>query len=789
MIRLSRLFRLALCVLLGACCCLSACGTGGISEGSSAPEPSGSGEESVPEEGSNTSGPSGGESSIAGGGYALVSNGAPYTLSVKPASDSGFLTDGKINDLQLDTDGVLFCNSASFDAEIDLGETVDGLKRFDLWIMRSSATSDIREISVSVAGEDKQYASVTSASSEAHPPTAMGRIHLLRAECEKGVRGRYVKLHIRTAGGSRAALAEAAVYKAYDVSFLPEIEQASPRYTKIPKGTMVPHVTYSMITTMSLAGADEEMAETYFDTLQEAGIEGLIILHGAAADGSVPATATLDLLFKQADKRGMKIYMGFNGADDIYGQTDAFLTANAKAMNTLYTRYRTTYPDVFCGWYMTPEFSNGDYAARNRETADILNGVIANLEALDPSLPLMLSPYCTSWGGSPAQLKTDLLKLFSAVRFRSIDIYCPQDGVGCGYVSEDSAGDYLAAAAGVCDSRGIRFWANLENFKLKASVPDGDEDIPAPVSRFVKQLWTAVRYAEEFVTFTYEAYMPEYFSNYTIYNDSDAYHHAYIEYLNTGKAPAETEPPQVSLHTDGNLVTVSYPTPTYETSYVRVVSGSAGRWFSRRLLQTSGGMTYLTFRNESPGEDLTVTVFDLSAQSSGPKTFGPDGEPKKSSGKVDRSKPFYNAAAGASYTTTKPSHSNGDNGGELTDGQHGKADFFDPAWLGHNGMTFEIVIDLGKTIDRIGDIRMEVLGGGYGAVYEPRKFTVSVSLDGSTYTEVGTKECTDENTGAQYIKTAELSFEEYVSARYVKIDVTVFGWFFTDEIEVIAYDA
>ena len=183
-----------------------------------------------------------------------------------------------------------------------------------------------------------------------------------------------------------------------------------------------------------------------------------------------------------------------------------------------------------------------------------------------------------------------------------------------------------------------------------------------------------------------------------------------------------------------------------------------------------------------------MTVCDRSANSSGVCRFEKDGAPSKAGGPPDRTRPARNAALYKSYTTSGATHSNGDGGNELTDGKHGKADFFDAAWQGCNSPVFEIVIDLGEYTENIGDIRIEALGGGYGAVMEPKSFEVAVSANGSVFDTVGELKCSDEGTGSAYIKTLELQLAESAAGRYVKITVNVLGWFFTDEIEIMTHD-
>ena len=725
------------------------------------------------------------------GGRALVSNGAACEINVKHTGNAEFLTDGQTNDIQLNTEGVLFCAAGGkeFEITLDLGTVRADLAIFDLWAVRSSATADIAEMQVFAAGEDKIFEPVCEKITYSErPATAMGRLYLLRAEAKTQISARYVRYAVKPRGTANAAFAEAAVYAEADVLPADTGEKTVYEYDRAPEEIKVPHVTWSFITTMTLNGATKEMSERYFDTLEEAGIEGLIILHGAGADGGVYENSALNLIFARAKERGMKVFMGMNPGNDIYNNIGSFLAANKKALAALYQRYYVPYPEVFCGWYMTQEFSNGDFHKYPDETARILNGVLENIKELNGDLPLMLSPYCTSWGGTDKQLKEDLEKIITQVAFREYDVYCPQDGVGCGYFAAENAGDYLSAAAVVCKRHGIKFWVNLENFILDSSVPDGEDDIPAPVTRFIKQIRTAAKYADTLATFTYEAYMPEYFSNYTIYNDIEDYHKNYIYYLNTGKPPAENVPAGAEARVTEDYITVYLPTPTYRVQAVRFVRNGKETWFGYRLLRTSGGVTYLTLPNDAPSEPFKVTFYDHSANSTGGLRFEANGERAVSGGPVDRTKEGVNVALGKSYISSAPTHDNGDSGNELTDGKHGRASFTDPAWQGYNSPVYTVTVDLGEVTDNIGDIRVEVLGGGYGAVMEPRSITVEYSRDGVSFDPAGEIKCADAGGNSAYIKAEELLLDESISARYVRLTVSVIGWFFVDEIEIITYN-
>ena len=196
---------------------------------------------------------------------ALISAGAVCEVSVVSDGETAFLTDGLVNDLMLDTDGVLFCRAGgkSFDITVDLGTVRKDVKYFDLWSVSSASYAGIASMRVFTAGEDRQFSAATGVVSfPERAPTAMGRIYLLEAEAETPLNARYVKFSITPRGTNAAAFAECGVYRQANDGFPEYVPAEEPVYDRAPETIEVPHVSWSFITTMSLNGVSAVCAES-----------------------------------------------------------------------------------------------------------------------------------------------------------------------------------------------------------------------------------------------------------------------------------------------------------------------------------------------------------------------------------------------------------------------------------------------------------------------------------------------------------------------------------------------
>ncbi|MDD4125679.1 MAG: DUF4434 domain-containing protein, partial [Eubacteriales bacterium] len=501
-------------------------------------------------------------------------------LSTYP-DDGTMLTDAEFNTLCLDSEGFAGYTASgnALEITVDLGTIVDGLCDFEIYyLIKSGVSREPSSFAVSVSTDGVSYTEVGNAQCGGQTVYLLDRQYGETLELENSVKGRYIRFNLISKNGFSVLLQEVCAYKYLNDNIAYGTPQEGTEYKSAPESITVPHISYSFITALPFAGCTEEDADEYFDNLQNAGLEGLIVLNGAGYDGTIMSESAFDTMLARCEKRGMKVFMGLNMAEyDLYstdGYADTFLSTAKTTAAAIYAKYKLKYPNALYGWYFNTELNNSVYSSHPEVCVKLLNGFIDIFNEIDPNMPMLMSPFTASWAGNADKLQSDLSSIMEQVNFRSFDIYCPQDSVGAELITIGSSASYLAAAKSCCDEKGIRFWANLENFIIKSNLPGCDDTVPAPLSRFIEQMEIASRYAEILTSFTFEAYSPEAFGNYTIYNDTGYYYDKYLEYLNTGEI-AETKPDGLNISVrdaeEGYLyITVSLKTPSYGISDLAV---------------------------------------------------------------------------------------------------------------------------------------------------------------------------------------------------------------------------
>ncbi len=309
-----------------------------------------------------------------------------------------------------------------------------------------------------------------------------------------------------------------------------------------------PTVSGTFMQPWAFADFDADAIGRHYDNLLEVGIDTVIIQWTAEtpegkfktvyypsalaeqnpADGAAGGNRQfVERCLAAAEERGMKIFLGLNIADEWWSNfvnDKAWVTLQAERGNQiaqeLYGLYKQKYPAAMHGWYFVWEFSNSMQRLESR-CADMLNSNLDFLTNLDPSMPLMLSPFITS-GISPLQTQISCVKLFSFTRFRPGDIYCCQDSVGAGFIKLDELDKYFSAIKNAVDTKPeLTFWANNECFTQA-------DWSSAPLSRFVEQMKISSKYVENHVTFAYSHY-------YSPDMGKAVFHEAYKRYYLTGE--------------------------------------------------------------------------------------------------------------------------------------------------------------------------------------------------------------------------------------------------------------
>lgn len=274
----------------------------------------------------------------------------------------------------------------------------------------------------------------------------------------------------------------------------------------------------------------------------------------------------IETLLRHAKKFGMKVFLGLNMDDkwwDFWWDSQKTLAnshwlyqqmelGNAVA-DEVYDRYHSRYPDTFYGWYWVWEFWNAKImtlsaAGRNQNInvlANCLNINLDHLTKLDPSMPLMLSPFANMSITTYDDLYYMWKDILKATHFREGDIFCPQDSVGAGGTKLPELRQCYQTYKAACEQKqGLRFWANNESFEQS-------DWSSALLDRFISQLEITGEFAEKNITFTFNNY-------YSPVNAERGFYKALKQYLETGilsfDAPSSPKYAQVKKEKDGIVV-------------------------------------------------------------------------------------------------------------------------------------------------------------------------------------------------------------------------------------------
>ena len=302
----------------------------------------------------------------------------------------------------------------------------------------------------------------------------------------------------------------------------------------------------------AFAGYTVAKWETHLDYLLEAGIDTVIVQWVSETpygklkslyyptsqnfewvSGQSARPALLPALLEAAEKKGVKVFVRLNLSDEWWSIACTQDDWNAmqaeigiRMAQEIYGLYREKYPNALHGWYFAWEMFNGMQGYEDK-AASFLNLYLDPLTELDPSMPLMLSPFVRSSGGNATEAGKEWTKVFASAHFREGDIFCCQDSVGAGHIKIGQLDSYFAALKQATDTKkGLLFWANNECFT------DTVNYHPRPVSEFLKQMNIAAPYVSGFVTFAYSHY---YSPDAPGKGGKRTFHDDYVRYYRTGE--------------------------------------------------------------------------------------------------------------------------------------------------------------------------------------------------------------------------------------------------------------
>lgn len=396
---------------------------------------------------------------------------------------------------------------------------------------------------------------------------------------------------------------------------------------------------------------DDARWEAEVEAMQTAGIKYLILQSTAEKNSSsrwnvyynsslsefdgaaYSGTDVIEAALRHCKNTGIKVFVGLNmfegfwtfGAiTDEYGK---ICSLAADMAEEIYLKYYNDYSDAFGGWYFVPEINNMIICSLN--TAGIckgLNTVIAEIDSLNPALPLILSPFNSDYlSTGSVSASIEWITLFGLTDFRDGDIFAPQDAVGALWTKEENLRrnwEMFKTAADSCEAE-VRLWANCENFDIAIPSSFGSSIITRPATenteyvtstldRFVNQMKIASEYCENIITFSYN----HYFSPNAV---SPIYMNTYLDYLENGYSLEVNAPSRITdfrKTQSGNavLLTWSEPEDDFGIAYYRICKN--GEFLARVEGCFGNVLTQFSDPGASESAEYTITAFDAAGNAS-----------------------------------------------------------------------------------------------------------------------------------------------------------------------------
>ncbi len=230
-------------------------------------------------------------------------------------------------------------------------------------------------------------------------------------------------------------------------------------------------------------------------------------LHSFIGPAGLPDAT--EAILSYADTNGFKVFLGLylpNWNHDMTGSNFLFeaQTRMATTAQQAWDRYLVGHRhSSFAGWYLPYEPWTANYQpAEVERLRSFFRGVKAACTPISGEVPLVISPFISSSRPPPCRVDQLYRQLLDQ---SGIDILLLQDSVGAQQWETNilqHVAPYFEAMQSACRATGVRFWANLESFKLSGGVFG-----PCNAARLRQQFDAAAPFVEEFVTFDFVHYM------------------------------------------------------------------------------------------------------------------------------------------------------------------------------------------------------------------------------------------------------------------------------------------
>lgn len=214
----------------------------------------------------------------------------------------------------------------------------------------------------------------------------------------------------------------------------------------------------------------------------------------------------LRISLAQADKKGIKVWLGLTANDDwfrYYANDEKWLahevSLNKNIVQELWQRYGDNYGDTIAGFYIWMEVDNVHFqnSIKQNRIATAYKEIAEEVHQVTGK-PVMIAPYFTQKRGQDASNYANMWG--NILKTAPIDIIALQDGFGGGNGSVTEIGKWLAALkTKITEVRPqTELWSDLETF-----TPDF---LPAPIQRVISQINAERSFVSNFTSFSFNHY-------------------------------------------------------------------------------------------------------------------------------------------------------------------------------------------------------------------------------------------------------------------------------------------
>ena len=271
------------------------------------------------------------------------------------------------------------------------------------------------------------------------------------------------------------------------------------------RATFIDEITYDIPT----QNWSDEQWIADFDNMKEVGIDTVVLMRSCFYDKCIYPSKVFPtlkkegedfagLIFEQAAKRDMKVYMGLYISNLCWNDGDAKgeIEQNKKLIDEMLSRYDGI--KSFEGWYIPHETSYNTYSIK-----ETMGGLAALCKDRTPEKKVFISPFFktpsfATVGYSPERTFEEWDKIWEKSG-QDIDVCAFQDGTA----SLTELGEYLTWVKKACDKYNISLWSNVETFERDVR----NMFFPIPFDVMRKKIEIAEPIVDDFITFEFSHFL------------------------------------------------------------------------------------------------------------------------------------------------------------------------------------------------------------------------------------------------------------------------------------------